>query len=66
LPQTLKTQVQAKIDTIKYKGHSVIRINVPPQKEVSFVEAKAFIRQGSSTIEVKGSQILDVVKLFQK
>ena len=66
LTDSLKTKVLMKIDTITYKGLSVIRINVPPQKEVSFVGEKVFIRQGSSTVEAKGPQILDVFKLFQK
>jgi len=66
LTPTLKTQVLAKIDTINYKGHSVIRINVPPQKEVSFVGDKAFIREDSSTVEAKGPKLLAVSQLFQK
>ncbi|MFM9267445.1 DUF262 domain-containing protein [Tychonema sp. BBK16] len=66
LGDPLKTQVLAKIDTINYKGYSVIRINVPPQKEVSFVGEKAFIREDSSTVEAKGPKLLAVSKLFQK
>jgi uncharacterized protein with ParB-like and HNH nuclease domain len=66
LTNTLKTQVLMKIDTINYKGHSVIRINVPPQKEVSFVGEKAFTREHSSTVEAKGPKLLAVSQLFQK
>jgi uncharacterized protein with ParB-like and HNH nuclease domain len=66
LSKTLKTQVLARIDTINYKGNSVIRINVPTQKDVSFVGKKAFIRQGSSTIEAEGPELLAVFQLFQK
>ncbi|MFB2934554.1 hypothetical protein ACE1B6_04690 [Aerosakkonemataceae cyanobacterium BLCC-F154] len=62
----LKTQVLIKIDTITYKGHSVIRINIPPQKEISFVGEKAFIREDSSTVEAKGPKLLAVSQLFQK
>ncbi|MEG3843407.1 DUF262 domain-containing protein [Microcoleus sp. herbarium14] len=66
LTDPLKTQVLMKIDTINYKGYSVIRINVPPQKEVSFVGEKAFTRQDSSTVEAKGPKLLAVSQLFQK
>lgn len=66
LTNPLKTQVLMKIDTINYKGHSVIRINVPPQKEISFVGEKAFIRENSSTVEAKGPKQLAVYQLFQK
>jgi len=66
LTNILKTQVLMKIDIIDYKGHSVIRINVPPQKEISFVGEKAFIRENSSTVEAKGPKLLAVSQLFQK
>ncbi|HIK11854.1 MAG TPA: DUF262 domain-containing protein [Oscillatoriaceae cyanobacterium M33_DOE_052] len=66
LTETLKTQVLMKIDTINYKGHSVIRINIPPQKEISFVGEKAFIREDSSTVEAKGPKLIAVSQLFQK
>jgi len=66
LTNTLKTQVLMKIDTINYKEHSVIRINVPPQKEISFVGEKAFIREDSSTVEAKGPKLIAVSQLFQK
>lgn len=66
LTEPLKAQVLAKIDTICYKGHSVIRINIPSQQDVSFVGEKAFTRENSSTIEVKGRQLLAINQLFQK
>jgi uncharacterized protein with ParB-like and HNH nuclease domain len=66
LTNPLKTQILMKIDTINYKGSSVIRINVPPQKEVSFVGDKAFIREDSSTVEAKGPKLMAVFQLFQK
>lgn len=66
LTDTLKTQVLMKIDTINYKGYSVIRINVPSQKEVSFVGERAFIRENSSTVEAKGPKLIAVSQLFQK
>lgn len=66
LTNPLKTQILIKIDTINYKGYSVIRINVPSQKEVSFVGEKAFIRENSSTVEAKGPKLIAVSQLFQK
>ncbi|MEG5065230.1 DUF262 domain-containing protein [Microcoleus sp. B3-A4] len=66
LTNPLKSQILMKIDTINYKGHSVIRINVPPQKQVSFVGEKAFMREDSSTVEAKGPKLMAVFQLFQK
>jgi predicted HTH transcriptional regulator len=55
-----------KIDTIDFKGLSVIRIHVPSQKEVSFVGEKAFIREGYSTVEANPRKVVAVTQLFQK
>ncbi len=59
-------KVQLYFDTINYKGYSVIRITIPSQDDVSFVEDRAFTRKGASTVEVSGPQLLAVYKLFQK
>lgn len=66
LSDPLKTQVLMKIDTILYRGHSVIRIAIPAQTDVSWVGRKAFTRIDSSTEEVEGKELLAVSKLFQK
>ena len=66
LTDPLRTQVLMKIDTIDFKGLSVIRINVPSQKQVSFVGEKAFIREDSSTVEAKGPKLVAVSQVFQK
>lgn len=66
LTEPLKTQVLSKIDTITFKGHSVIRIVIPPQTDVSFVGKKAFTREDSSTVEAEGPKLLAVSKRFQK
>jgi len=66
LTDPLKTQVMTKIDTIDFNGLSVIRINVPSQKQVSFVGEKAFIREDSSTVEAKGPKLVAVSQVFQK
>jgi predicted HTH transcriptional regulator len=66
LTDPLKTQVLMKIDTIDFKGLSVIRINVPSQKQVSFVGEKAFIREDSSTVEANAPKLVAVSQFFQK
>ncbi|WP_228061124.1 MULTISPECIES: ATP-binding protein [unclassified Coleofasciculus] len=66
LAEPLKTQVLMKIDPILYKGHSVIRIPIPAQTEVSFVGETAFTRENSSTVEAKGPKLIAVSKRFQK
>lgn len=66
LTETLKTQVLTKFDTISYKGHSVIRITIPVQTEVSFLGEKAFTRKDSSTVEIQGRDLIAISKLFQK
>jgi len=65
LTDPLKTQILMKIDTILYKGHSVIRMTVPAQTEVSFVGETAFTRENSSTVEAKGPKLIAVSKRFQ-
>ena len=66
LTDPLRTQVLMKIDTIDFKGLSVIIINVPSQKQVAFVGKKAFIREDSSTVEAEGPKLLAVFQLFPK
>ena len=66
LTDTLKSQVLMKIDTIDFKGLSVIRINVPSQKQISYVGDKVFIREDSSTVEANPRKVVAVTQLFQK
>ena len=66
LTDTLKTKVLMKIDTIDFKGLSVIRINVPSQKQISYVGDKVFIREDSSAVEANPPKLLAVFQLFQK
>jgi len=66
LTDPLKTQVVTKIDTITYKGLSVIRINVPSQKDLSYVDNKVFMRVNSSTREATGPEIVALYQIFQK
>lgn len=64
LSEPLKTQILGSFDTITVQGFSVIRILVPRQRTLSYVDNKAFTRQGSSTIELSGQQLVAASKLF--
>jgi hypothetical protein len=64
LSPNLKHQVVSQIDTITYKGLSVIRLRVPPQQVVSFLGEKAYIRENSSTTEASGKKLLAVSSMF--
>lgn len=64
LSEPLKTQILSSFDTITVQGLSVIRILVPRQTTLSYVGNTAFTRQGSSTIELFGQQLVAASKLF--
>ena len=64
LSEPLKTQVQAGLDVVQYKGLSILRIHVPKQTAPSFVGDSCFFRQGSSTLKATGPQIAAIAKLF--
>ena len=64
LSEPLKSQVLSQADFVEYKGHSVLRIRVPKQKEVSFVGNEAYIRENSSTILAAGKKLLAANALF--
>lgn len=65
LSNPLKNQIMTKFDTVLYKNHhTLIRITVPIQHEVSFVGEKAFTRYDSSTVEINGKELLSISKLF--
>lgn len=66
LTNPLKTQVLSRIDTICYKGYSVIIITVPSQKGVSLVGNKAFTRENSSTVEADAPKLVAVCQHFQQ
>lgn len=64
LSDPLKTQLLGCVDSIDYRGLSIIRLSIPRQSETSFVDSLCFTREGSETKEVKGPQILAVEKRF--
>lgn len=48
----LATRILSGVDTIEYKGLSVIRVLIPGQSDLSYCGDRVFIRRGSSTEEV--------------
>lgn len=54
LSEPLRTAVLGTIDCIDYRGHSVLCIWIPAQKDVSDVGDIVFTRHGSSTVKVEG------------
>lgn len=64
LSEPLKSSLLSQIDTIEYKSFTVIRIRVPRQTSISFVDDIAYIREGSSTIEANGKRLLAINNNF--
>lgn len=65
LSDPLKDQILSQIDTVDYKGLSVIRIRIPAQNKVSFLGENAYIRENSSTIDATGKKLLATNYLFK-
>ena len=67
LSDLLKSDVLAKMDCATYRGHSVVCLWVPAQAQASSVDDVVFIREGSSTMKVKGlAQTRAVLARFDK
>lgn len=64
LSEPLKSQVLSQTDYVEYKGLSVIRIRIPAQNEISFLDDHAFVRENSSTVEAVGKKLLAINGLF--
>jgi len=64
LSEPLKSQILTNFDIIDFRGLSVIRIFIPSQKQVSFINEKAFYREGSNTKEALGPKLLAINNLF--
>lgn len=65
LSDNLKHQVCSRIDTINYRDLTVIRIQIPPQREVSFIGEKSYIREDSSTKDLSGKKLISIGNLFK-
>ena len=62
----LKTQILSSFDAITIQGLTCIRIRIPKQEDISFVDGKAYYRENSSTIEIQGQRLVSVSKLFNR
>ncbi|MCL9796128.1 hypothetical protein MXD58_017825 [Frankia sp. AgKG'84/4] len=64
LTEPLKTQLLSQIDAVLFQRHSVIRITIPRQSDVSFVNDIAYTRQLSSTEVAEGPRLRAITRLF--
>ncbi|MBO1416291.1 DUF262 domain-containing protein [Streptomyces sp. FH025] len=65
ISEPLATQILSGMDTIEYKGLSVLRVLIPGQSDVSYFDDRIFTRRGSSTEEIKDlKQVAALVKSF--
>ncbi len=66
LTDTLKNQILSQFDLVDIHGHSVIRIRIPKQKNLSFVGKRCFIRENSNTIVIEGPKLISANEMFNK
>lgn len=67
LSDNLKDQIINDFDVILYHGLSVIRIVICGQEDLSYFDDKVFVRQFSSTVELKtAAKIIEFGKLYAK
>ncbi|MCC9311873.1 DUF262 domain-containing protein [Kitasatospora sp. RB6PN24] len=65
LSEPLATQILSNIDTIDYRGLSVIRLLIPGQDDLSYFQDRVFVRNGSSTDEVTDvKRVAALAKIF--
>ncbi|WP_180074739.1 hypothetical protein [Acinetobacter sp. YH12116] len=60
----MKTQVLTKIDVVEIKGKTIIRLNVPPQNEISFVGDNAYVRDNTDTRIATAKELIALSRLF--
>ncbi|MBN2560460.1 MAG: DUF262 domain-containing protein [Phycisphaerae bacterium] len=65
LSDHLRNSVMGRCDTIDYKGLSVLRVTVPSQTKVSYVDRSCFTREDSSTVEVQGPDLESIFARFR-
>ncbi|MBN8835399.1 MAG: hypothetical protein BGO53_13005 [Sphingobacteriales bacterium 39-19] len=65
LSEPLKTQMLSQVDVVDYNGLTVIRLKIPSQKELSFVDKDCFYRENSQTIKVEGQRLISLYELFR-
>jgi hypothetical protein len=62
--EPLLGDILSKVDTVTYRGHSVVRITIPSQSRQSWVGEKTFDREGSETVEAGGKRIAAIASRF--
>lgn len=65
LSEPLKSAVLAGVSFNDYFGQGILVLNVPPQHAVSSVGGRVFARKADSTVEVAGTEIVDVANRFR-
>ena len=64
LSKALALSVLPNIDIVRYRNLSVLRIEVPPQNEISYYDGKVYIRKHSNTEEVTSA--CDIVAIANR
>lgn len=64
MSEPLKTSILGNIDHFNYNGRTILRLNVPTQKTVSFVNNKVYQRVDSHTLEADPVQITEIAGRF--
>lgn len=64
LESNLKTRITKELTPITYHGHTVLMIKVTCGTEPVYFEEKLYQRDGANCIEVTGSKVADIFKLF--
>lgn len=65
LSEPLKTQMLSQLDVVDYNGLTVIRLKIPSQKGLSFVDKDCFYRENSQTVKVEGQKVIALYELFK-
>lgn len=67
LSEPLKTQVMSQIDVVDFRGLTIIRLVIPMQNDVSFVNNCVYLREGNETVKIDDpKKLLSISKLFSK
>ena len=66
LESNLKTRITKDLTPITYHGNTVLMIKVTSGNEPVFFEDKLYQRDGANCVEVSGSKIADIYKLFPR
>ncbi len=60
----LKSSILRNMDTIKYRGLSVIRLKIESQAKISYVDDQCFIREHNHTKSVTGPKMEEIISRF--